>query len=152
MNLDLTHPLNQTLIQRHQAQGYKGAPVVDPEAHPDPYMGAGSHPDVVARVWDELGEQWGVHARAMIYGSPGLLHPKGVVMALAWGTAYALRVPEVRLKDAMSKGCALSRTWSDKSVTDIVKECGEGWVFGGWGEDERQWLQEVWKDLVTSRP
>ena len=43
MQLHLTHPLNQPLILRHKTQGYKGAPVVDPEAHPDPYMAAGSH-------------------------------------------------------------------------------------------------------------
>ncbi|MGE4159975.1 MAG: hypothetical protein AB7F75_12865 [Planctomycetota bacterium] len=145
--MNQTHPLNEPLVSRHRARGYKGAPVVDPEAHPDPYMAAGSHPDVVARVWEELGKSFPEEWRMMIYGSPGLLHSSGVVMALAWGTAYAVRVPEKRLPEALARGCTTTRTWSDGSVTDLGIQMGPDWVFGNWVREEAQWLEETSKGL-----
>jgi hypothetical protein len=49
---------NQKLLLR-KALSRNSAPVFSgANEGPDPYYGAGSHPDIVARIWDELGKNF----------------------------------------------------------------------------------------------
>ena len=150
MELDPRHPLN-LLVLRHLAQrararaaalGGEPAPASAPPAsHPDPYQGAGSHPDVVERVWDGLGAALGRGARALVHGRPALVDPvHGVVVALAHGTAYVLRVPDEALEESSRLGCRATRTWSDGTHTDLGAELGPGWMFGNWMKEESEWI------------
>ncbi|MCC6487462.1 MAG: hypothetical protein IT364_08170, partial [Candidatus Hydrogenedentes bacterium] len=96
MKLDTAHPMNRLAIEyfRHREDRSPAPPpLAAPNEHPDPYMGAGSHPDIVERVWDVLGASLPRDCRALVYGTPALVHPAvGVVIALAYGTQYAIRV------------------------------------------------------------
>jgi len=153
VELDPRHPLN-LLVLRHLAQrararatelGGEPAPAyASPASHPDPYQGAGSHPDVVERVWDQLATALGGRGRCLVHGRPALVEPvHGVVVALAHGTAYLLRVPDEALEGASRLGCRATRTWSDGTHTDLWAELGPGWLFGNWMKEESQWIANL---------
>lgn len=109
----------------------------------DPYLELGSHPDVVNRVWDELGTVFGQESRQIVCGRPALVHPMaGVVLALAWGTRYVLRLSEETARKAKDKGFKTVHTWSDGTKTDIEYDLGPGWVFGQWSTEEPFLLRE----------
>jgi hypothetical protein len=82
------------------------APLAEaPEDHADPYQGAGSHPDVVEHLWVRLNGALPADCRVVVYGSPALAHPEaGVVLALAMGTSYALRLQSADRDTAMAAG------------------------------------------------
>jgi hypothetical protein len=146
MHLDESHPLNQKLVSRKKRPGF--SPIMPPDGHPDPYMQLGSHPDVVQRVWDDLGRALPVDCRAIVYGTPSLVDPRsGVVLAMAYGTAYVIRVPERMLDGAYQAGCRTERSWTSGGTTCIAEEFGRGWVFGAWAKEEIEWLREVFADL-----
>ena len=57
----------------------------------DPYWEQGCHPDIVARLWDELGGELPAVARAQAKGRPVLAHgDSDRIIAFARGTSYAL--------------------------------------------------------------
>jgi len=113
-----------------------------PETHTDPYYQAGSHPDVVARLWDEIGPALDADCRALIFGSPALVHPHGgIVLALCMGTTYGLRIPVENLEDACTAGCRRQQQWTGGGQTDIEARFGEGWVFGAFLDAETDWLR-----------
>src|SRR5689334_19926610 len=98
---------------------------------PDPYMNAGSHPDVVAHVWDVIGGVLPADAAVRICGSPALVHPPtGAVLALAYGTTYALRLLPKHLTLAKQAGASSVTKWSGGQITDLALDFGPDWVFG----------------------
>ncbi len=150
MKLDESHALNRLVLERlgdPKRVRFDPRPIASPREHPDPYQEAGSHPDVVERVWDVLGASLPKNGRALVYGAPALVHPLGVVMALAYGTQYALRIPEASLAWAAKAGCKTEQTWTGGGMTNIEDELGRGWVFGAWLEQEKAWLAQTYADL-----
>jgi hypothetical protein len=153
MKLDKSHPMNRLVLEyfRHR-EGHpaKPLPIAAPDQHADPYWEAGSHPDIVERVWDVLAASLPADCRAVVYGTPALVHPRaGVVIALAYGTQYAIRVPDEFVDDALKAGCAIERHWTNGGRTNIEEELGRGWVFGCWGEEEKLWLAKMYADLAV---
>lgn len=56
---------------------------VDPKH--DYYWDSGAHPDVVQRLWNQLGKGSPAESRALLFGTPALVHPEsGIVLAFAW--------------------------------------------------------------------
>ena len=152
MKLDESHELNRLVIAHLKGRGSLQPkavqPISAPGDHPDPYYEAGSHPDIVGRVWDALGSTLQVDCRALVYHSPALVHPgAGVVFALAYGTRYAIRVPDDSIRAALAAGCSIENTWTGGATTNIEDDSGRGWVFGFWAEEERQWLAETYTGL-----
>jgi hypothetical protein len=152
MTLDQTHPANARVIAhllegpRH---GTSAPPIARPSSHADPYMKAGAHPDIVQRVWDELGQALPADCRALVYGVPALVHPTaGVILALSYGTAYILRVPEDTVSEALRAGCTMERRWSTGATMRLDETLGPGWVFGNWAKDEAVWLNDVYHPLT----
>ena len=79
------------------------------------------------------------------FGTPALIQPDaGVVLALASGTSYVIRVPAASIPAALQAGCAIERTWTGGGKTNIEAELGRGWVFGCWAESEKRWLAAVY--------
>lgn len=149
MKLDEAYPGHVGLLRYfHAPAGSEDAPEASDapairaaEPGPRPYLGMGSHPDVVTRVWDVLGAALPFDGRAIVFGTPALVHPaSGVVLALAFGTAYLLHLPGELAAEAMASGCRTVERWSDGTETDFAEVFGEGWVLGGWKDEEAGWV------------
>ena len=106
----------------------------------------GTHPDLVARLWDELAPPLPEDCRYVVEERPALVHPRsGVIFAVAGGTIYMLRLPADMREEAIRAGArrrhsfpaypALGVEASDVDLADI----GEGWLFGAWLSDEGRW-------------
>lgn len=94
--------------------------VVAHDAVPDPYFGCGSHPEIVERVWDQIGRGFPPASRRILCGAPVLVHPAtGLVLAVCYGTSYCLRLPDVALPAALEAGCETFHRWSDGRVNAL---------------------------------
>jgi hypothetical protein len=154
ITLDEAHAMNRlaiTHLRDPKRLRFCPAPIAAPSKHADPYEGAGSHPDIVERLWDRLGRALPIDGRALVYGAPALVHPAaGVILALAYGTQYALRVPEALVATAIERGCKTQHTWSSGMRTVIADVLGPGWVFGAWLDEELAWLASAYKGLEAA--
>lgn len=109
----------------------------------NPYMDAGCHPDIVERIWDQIGAALPSDCRCLVYGWPALMHPvSGAILALAMGTTYALRLTGPGLSAAFASGAKTVVKGADGS-TDIRAEYGPDWVFGSWATAEPDWCQQA---------
>lgn len=148
LKLDDAHPMNRGVIHHLQERHGGQEAISTPDAHPDPYRRAGSHPDIVWWVWETLGCALPTDCRAIVYGTPALIHPSaGVVLALAYGTAYVIRIPHASVNEAKEAGYKTKRTWSDGTRTDIRGLLGPGWVFGRWEKEETNWVRTSYINL-----
>lgn len=148
LKLDDSHPLNQGVLNHLREQHGEKKAISTPDTYQDPYLRAGSHPDIVWWIWDTLGRALPTDCRAIVYGTPALVHPsKGVVLALAYGTAYLIRIPNDIVNEAIKVGYKTERTWSDGKRTDIQELLGPGWLFGGWEKEEINWLLTTYNNL-----
>jgi hypothetical protein len=105
----------------------------------------GTHPDIVDRLWTELGGLLPEDCHAVIYGSPVLARPSSrIIFAFAGGThTYAFRLPP-DIRDAAIKAGA-TRVYHYRAYPELkieastfdLADIGDEWVFGGWlkGED-----------------
>ena len=72
------------------------------------------HPDLVARLWDEITTLLPVDCRFVLFGTPVLMRPDSeIVFGFAGGThTYALRLPDgVRAGPMSLDGCLLPQLW-----------------------------------------
>lgn len=151
MKLLKSHPLNKKVIRYLNSLCDVDVPALAvPDSHPDPYWKLGCRPDEVMVVWDYLGSQLPTDCRAIVYGKPALVHPTaGVVLALAFGTTYLLRVPQKLVDTAIEAGCRTTQKGSNGVTTNIEQELGRGWVFGN-SNQVGEWLLEMYKELEDS--
>ena len=141
MPFDPEHPLNRGVVAGMRRRRPDAALTEVPKSGPDPYFNRGSHPDIVERIWKQLGASFPPEGRIILLGSPALIEPvRGVAVAVAWGTAYVLRVPDDAIETAIARGCATTHTWGNKSVTDVEAEFGRGWLFGRFVDEEPGWV------------
>ena len=138
----LEHPDNAGVLRylRGGAGGDRIAASQSPKDVVDPYMTLGTHPDVVERLWDEVGGRLPEPCRWVVYGRPALVHPhSGVVFGFAGGShTYALRLPADARARAAAAGAKLDHTYGDGSRLDLAA-IGAEWVLGGWLRDEPEW-------------
>jgi hypothetical protein len=114
--------------------------IAEPRSVKDAYLCQGSHPDIVQRVWDDLGALLPVNCRCLIYGTPALIHDRtGIVIAVCNGTQYNLRLTADDLREAIAKGAATHTRWSNGEVMDSLELLGADWIFGGWFKEENRW-------------
>jgi hypothetical protein len=108
----------------------------------DPYWEQGSHPELVDRVWDELGRVLPRDCRAQANGRPVLAHPRtDRIFAKAHGTAYALWLTPDDYTAALEAGAKTTMTWTGGKVTDLATEAGPGWIWGSWDDAEAGWVR-----------
>jgi hypothetical protein len=126
------------------------AAVAFPEEVDRPYETLGTHPDLVARLWDELGKALPEDCRAIFYGGPALIHPTtGVVFAFAGGThTYALRLPSTERLQALRAGAKRVEHYPRQPSFDLG-EIGEEWIFCRWYRHEEDWCRAAY-DLAGS--
>jgi hypothetical protein len=116
------------------------------------YWDAGAHPEIVERLWDQLGKNLPPSSRALVFGTPALVHREsGVVLAFALGTAYAVRLPREVLETGRPDGARSVTRWSGGGSTDIARECGEDWVFGSFAAAESAWCEAVFRECGSRK-
>lgn len=134
--------------------------------HPKPRPGAGSykdvhgtHPDLVDRLWNELGGVLPEDCHAVLYGSPILARrSSSIIFAFAGGThTYAMRLPPDVRAAAMAAGAtrvyqyrAYPALKIDASALDLA-EIGDEWVFCHWLKGEEDWITSAY-DYARSVP
>lgn len=151
--MEISTPLNQKALAYLSARNPKAPLTLLPEeSERDPYMHLGSHPDVVERLWKAINARLEVDCRLIVCGTPALVHPgTGVLLAFALGTQYCLHLPSALIQAALAVGAKTTTKWSGGRVTDIVKECGDGWVFGSWKKDEFEWCRKAYGEFGSSQ-
>jgi hypothetical protein len=116
----------------------------DPEH--DYYRDSGAHPDIVERLWDQLGKDLPVESRALVFGRPAIIHPQsGIVLAFSLGTEYALRLPRA-VAERRPAGLRTVAKWSGGGSTDIAHECGREWIFGSFADAELEWCKRAFDE------
>ncbi|MEQ1516334.1 MAG: hypothetical protein ABL931_07595 [Usitatibacteraceae bacterium] len=144
MNLAaIDHPANANL-RRLFEPGYvpeRMQALAKPEDVAQPYMSLGTHPDLVARLWDELPAKLPVDCRVIFFGRPALMHPaSGVVFGFARGThTYALRLPEPQYGAAIRAGAERIMHYPVGQPSMNLATIGAGWLFGKGFADEQLW-------------
>jgi hypothetical protein len=110
----------------------------------------GTHPLVVARLWDVLNAQLPGDGRCVVYGSPALVEPiSGIVLAVGIGTQYALRLRPTDLSLAVAAGAEVVHTFRTTGGTlDLAAAFGADWVFGTDDPHEPRWLAAVAAELA----
>ena len=144
MILDEAHAANALVLASLKKENVPA--IAPPESAKDPYMGQGSHPEIVERIWDKLGETLPADARCLLYGRPALVHPgSGVVLAVAYGTTYCVRIPREKAQKAIDAGAKITMKFADTGTTNIQEEFGADWVFGAWLKQEETWLLTMYE-------
>jgi len=120
-----------------------------PGRNRDPYFECGHHPDIVERVWNDLGADLPEGARCRVSGNPVLAHrASGAVLALPRGTSYA-----VWLTPSARRECNLPirHRWGNGTVTDLAEHLGEGWYWGCFDQREPAWCRAAhhWWDSIV---
>jgi hypothetical protein len=120
--------------------------LTSPEDVSHPYYTLGTHPDLVARLWDELGKVLPADCCAIFFGIPALIHPEtGIVFGFAGGThTYALRLPEAQRLEAIAIGAKRVKHYPRHPSFDLDL-IGEDWVFCSWYKDEEIWCRAAHK-------
>lgn len=114
--------------------------VVRPDELDDPYTTLGAHPEVVQRIWDEIGKALPEDCRSVIHSTPVLLHPgSGTIFVLAMGTGYGLRLPTPLVDVAIRRGARISVHYTDGGDLNARRDLGSDWVLGAWLADETKW-------------
>lgn len=139
-------PANASVLRYLKERKPQGSPFALPDGSVDPYYGCGCHPDIVERLWDQIGAALPVDSRCLVYGTPALVHPdSGVVLGIGVGTQYALRLPGSYGEKAIMAGAKTNTIWSGGDTLDIRRDFGDEWVFGAWITEEPTWCEEVYR-------
>jgi len=139
--VDEARPENTGVLAYFRRRNERGLPLCAlPADIRDPYLALGSHPDVVERVWKELGP----HAdwRLVVLGTPAVVDPEtGAVLAVALGTSYWLRLTPADLTIALATGLAQTHRYGlAREDFDAAAVFGATWVHGRWDAREPDWV------------
>jgi hypothetical protein len=153
--MEMTQPENAMVLSHLQPEGrwgymarkMPGAPAFAQwNSVPDAYRQCGCHPDIVERLWDQIGTALPVDCRGLVYSNPALTHPKsGVILAVGLGTWYGLRLLGSLAEEAINAGATARTKFSTGDVVDIQIEFGDGWVFGAWIPNELTWCNNAYQ-------
>jgi hypothetical protein len=128
-----------------RARNPGAAPSALPESVPNPYHRCGCHPEVVERLWDQIGKSLPADCRRIVYGTPALVHPaSGMLLGIGIGTQYGLHLPGGLAAEAIAGGAKATTRWSGGKTMDIQAELGDAWVFGAWLAAELEWCGKAY--------
>ena len=139
-------PLNENVLVHLRGRLKADELIAPPDRVRDAYLGQGSHPDIVERVWDKLGKVLPTDCRCLVYGTPALVQPvSGIILSFCYGTQYCVRLTSALMDEALKLGVKTSTKWSNGKTTDATQTFGNDWVFGSWKDEELRWCREVYK-------
>jgi hypothetical protein len=111
----------------------------------------GTHPSVVTRLWQVLNQRLPVDARWLVFDGPALVHPSGIILAVAMGTQYALRLLPGDCAAAVAAGAELVHHFRTVGTSlDLPATFGPDWVFGRFDDREPEWLLASFGSLGRS--
>jgi hypothetical protein len=148
-HLDIDDLPNRRLLEYMANRPPNGFPRISArdETWKDPYWQHGSRPEIVEWVWDKLGSGLLVDCRFFLYGTPALVTPQsGVVLAVAWGTSYLIRVPPLASAKAIQLSAEIVRALTPKGAINPSEAFGEEWVYGLCREEEIEWCRGVYAE------
>lgn len=150
----IDHPANAGL-RRHREPWHDVSrlpALATPDQVVRPFDSLGTHPDLVARLWDELQKRLPVDCRIVFYGMPALMHPDtGVVFGFAGGThTYALRLPEPVRSEALAAGATRIKHYPVGQPSFDLATIGPAWVFCGWFAGEAAWCLSAFEHAGSS--
>jgi hypothetical protein len=162
--VNFDHPANRGVLAyfgdperlRRSVSSAKAERECAPDAVTSPYMTLGTHPDLVVRLWSELGRLMPADCRSVVFGVPALVRPDtGVIFGFAGGTQmYALRLDGPGESAALAAGArrtfcypAYSSLGIDELVIDLTS-FGDGWIFGRWYSGEPEWALAAYAAAV----
>ena len=114
---------------------------------PDPYTRCGCHPDIVGVLWDSVNSKLPADCRALVYGNPALVHPRGVIFAIGMGTWHGYRLPGILGTEAVKDGVKTTEKFGD-SIVDIQARLGEDWYYGFLPSPGYRCADDAWCQLV----
>jgi hypothetical protein len=118
----------------------------------DPYREHGCHPDRVRRVWDQIGKELPCDCKCFIYGLPGLVTPtSGIILALAWGTNYILRVPKSAVAAALSANPDYMKYRISSFGVDPTAEFADDLILGSGIDFEPKWCLDAYTAYESGR-
>jgi hypothetical protein len=150
----IDHPANAALCRWLAGRARPGTPAIArPDRFPRPYESLGTHPDLVARLWDEIAAVLPVDCRFVVFGAPALVRPDtGIVFGFACGThAYALRLPENVRRQAVLAGAGRVMTYPRQPPLDL-EIIGPEWVFCRWLAGEELWCRAAFEFATVAAP
>jgi hypothetical protein len=105
----------------------------------------GAHPDIVEQLWTRLNAALPADSRALVADTAALMDPEsGLILAVALGTQYAIRLSGAELAAAQDAGHATVHEFRTVGRTlDLGATFGPGWVFGRYDAREGGWLAET---------
>ena len=149
--MNVRHPANELALQYLSSERFDVPVFMARELHPDPYLRAGCHPDIVERIWDQIGPAHPFDCRCLIYGFPALAIPvNGIIIGLGLGTQYGLRLPGQMGGQAIGAGAQTITKWGAGQVMDIREAIGPEWLFGCWKEEELDWCKLTIEQLKSA--
>ena len=155
------HPANRGIIAYLSAdtrQKIDARAQASPADITDPYYNLGTHPDIVERLWDDLGGVLPKNCRWVLYGAPVLVHhASGVVFGFAGGSlTYALRLPPAERALAIAAGADTIHHYPAYAELNIaaskldLARFGPEWVFGRWLKGEEDWCRAAFDAAGTA--
>jgi len=153
--VNFSHPANRAILAylgdavrlQRSVSVMKDRASCPPGKVKDPYLTLGADPELLERLWDDLGSILPIDCRWVVFGTPVLVHPaSGVIFAFGGGThTYAFRLPQRERASALAAGAVTVHQYPaypelniEASVLDL-SAIGEEWVFGGWHTGEEEW-------------
>lgn len=150
--MKLAHPMNAAVIAYLTRTKRDSPEYATPDQFSDAYHRAGCHPEIVERLWDELGTVLPIDSRCLVYGIPALVIPEnGIIIGLGMGTKYGLRLPGNLAQEALYAGAQASTKWSTGETMSIGQDLGPDWVFGAWLKSELNWCKSACDMLQSQR-
>ncbi len=150
--ITVRQPLNDPLLAYLAP---RGATADDREPHADgrDYLEAGSHPDVVDRVWNQLGRPLPFECRRVVGGTPALVQPSTkVILAAALGTMYVMRLPPSVLRAGIPPNVRTDAYYVDTKRLNVRERFGAAWIFGDFVPVELDWCARAFDEYATLPP
>lgn len=137
-------PRNAGLLRYLGRADAQRVPVARPSPDTDTWR-LGAHPDIVQHLWERLNAALPADGRFLVADTAALVDPdSGLILAVALGTQYALRLTGEGLLRALEAGHETSHEFATVGRTlDLGAAFGPGWVFGRSDPREGEWLRET---------
>jgi hypothetical protein len=131
-------------VLRYIGQGGADPAAVAVERPPDDVdtWRLGAHPDIVQHLWERLNVVLPGDCRFLVADTAALVEPdSGLILAVALGTQYAIRLTGEGLASALEAGYETRHEFRTVGRTlDLSATFGPGWVFGRYDPREAEWL------------